>query len=264
LVRPCSINSQWEGQHPEKCYVVDYHLWDSCITRPPLSNRACAVQERLLAPRLLHFGGEQLFWECSKLEACESCPGGISKHLKAPFGMDGEGELTSNVWKLFFTPLPKSYGDFEISTEGKELAYHLWRTNIRRYSREKLTKEIDKLVAISGVAKAIWSLLHDTYLAGFWQDSIEWDICWSVEKQPEGSEICQPSRPSKYRSPSWSWASVDGEISYDQSCASDKHTLLLAVYHASVTPLIDDDSGQVVDGHLSVCGILRRVTQPSE
>jgi hypothetical protein len=120
------------------------------------------------------------------------------------------------------------------------------------------------LVAISGLAKAIWSLLHDTHLAGFWQDSIEWDICWSVEKQPEGSEICQPSRPSKYRAPSWSWASVDGEISYDQSCASDKHTLLLAVYHASVTPLIDDDSGQVVDGHLSVCGILRRVTQPSE
>jgi hypothetical protein len=102
-----------------KYYVVDYHLWDSCITRPALSNRACAVQERLLAPRLLHFGGEQLFWECSKLEACESCPEGISKHLKAPFGMDGEGELTSNVWKLFFTPLPKSYGDFEILTEGK-------------------------------------------------------------------------------------------------------------------------------------------------
>jgi hypothetical protein len=87
---------------------------------------------------------------------------------------------------------------------------------------------------------------------------------WSVEMQPEGSEFCQRSRPSKYRAPSWSWASVDGEISYDQSCASDKHTLLLGVYHAGVTLLTDDDTGQVVDGHLSVCGILRRVPQRSD
>lgn len=263
LAQPCSINSQWEGQHPEKYSIVDYHLWDSCITAAPLSSRAWAVQERLLAARVLHFGGEQLFWECSELTACESCPEGISEHLKIPYARAGERDFASKIWKLFFTPLPTSYRDFEMSTEGKGLAYDVWRTTIRRYSRAKLTKETDKLVAISGLAKAIRSLLHDTYLAGLWQNSIEWDICWSVESQSEGSEIC-PSRPSKYRAPSWSWASIDGEISYKQSYASDKHTLLLAVYHASVTSLTDDDTGQVVDGHLSVCGMLRRVTQRSD
>ena len=30
----------------------------------PLGGRGWALQERLLAPRTLHFGREQLFWEC--------------------------------------------------------------------------------------------------------------------------------------------------------------------------------------------------------
>jgi hypothetical protein len=35
------------------------------------------LHERLLAPRVLHFGRKQLFWECSELCACEAYPNGL-------------------------------------------------------------------------------------------------------------------------------------------------------------------------------------------
>ena len=34
-------------------------------------------QERLLSSRILHFGREQLYWECNELSACESQPNGF-------------------------------------------------------------------------------------------------------------------------------------------------------------------------------------------
>ena len=48
----------------------------------PVNTRAWVVQERLLAPRTLHFGRDQLFWECRTFEACESFPGGLPQSLQ--------------------------------------------------------------------------------------------------------------------------------------------------------------------------------------
>jgi hypothetical protein len=39
-------------------------LWDSQVTRAPLNHRAWVVQERIFAPRIIHFCRNQLFWEC--------------------------------------------------------------------------------------------------------------------------------------------------------------------------------------------------------
>jgi len=39
------------------------------------------MQERLLAPRVLDFAKDQIFWECQELESCEMYPNGIPEHL---------------------------------------------------------------------------------------------------------------------------------------------------------------------------------------
>lgn len=46
--------------------------WGTVFYNSPLSQRAWVLQERLLSNRVLHFGDEELFWECSTLSARES------------------------------------------------------------------------------------------------------------------------------------------------------------------------------------------------
>ena len=60
------------------CIMTDMFLWRRSTSDSPLNSRGCVFQERLLAPRILHFGGRQLFWECGILGAYVSFPKGLS------------------------------------------------------------------------------------------------------------------------------------------------------------------------------------------
>lgn len=52
----------------------DSDLFLNDIDAAPLLGRAWVVQERLLAPRTLHFAVSQVFWECKAKFACETFP----------------------------------------------------------------------------------------------------------------------------------------------------------------------------------------------
>lgn len=43
--------------------------------------RAWALQERFLSRRIVHFGQEQILWECCEEMACESYPGVVFENL---------------------------------------------------------------------------------------------------------------------------------------------------------------------------------------
>jgi hypothetical protein len=55
--------------------LVPEKLWEDGLSTAPLNQRAWVVQERILAPRVLHFSGNQLFWECNEL-------------VRVPFALD--------------------------------------------------------------------------------------------------------------------------------------------------------------------------------
>lgn len=66
-----------KGQAPgcKRYTVSDIKLmWRSELLEAPLSRRGWVLQERLLAPRILHFCRHELFWECCEKEASESYP----------------------------------------------------------------------------------------------------------------------------------------------------------------------------------------------
>ncbi|KAF5968968.1 hypothetical protein FBULB1_10481 [Fusarium bulbicola] len=77
------------------------------------------------------------------------------------------------------------------------------------YSHRSLTFVDDKLLAISGVAKALDNIHPYGYMAGHWcedDDELVKSLCWK-----RGG----PGRKAaKYRAPSWSWASQDSAIDY--------------------------------------------------
>jgi hypothetical protein len=59
------------------CTLLDLDSWQRGVEDAPLTRRGWVVQERALAPRTVHFGKEELFWECLELTASETFPNGF-------------------------------------------------------------------------------------------------------------------------------------------------------------------------------------------
>jgi len=73
----------------------------------PLSRRGWAFQERLLAPRTLHYTAEQLIWECTKFSVSESGRWGSRQEYVIPARMNGESK--KQVLQLMAATSPKLY-----------------------------------------------------------------------------------------------------------------------------------------------------------
>ncbi|KAH9205514.1 heterokaryon incompatibility protein-domain-containing protein, partial [Leptodontidium sp. 2 PMI_412] len=145
-----------------------YHFLDLYLPNGsyfPLTQRAWAFQERILAPRVLHFGPHELFWECLSDEKCE-----CGRTVKPDVQLD-----------IF------------------------WRSVVEFYSNHKLTFKADRLPALAGIAVAMQNIRHGTYLAGLWSDSLVLDLLWRPSSDI-GTRLS--------RSPSWSWATIDGPVEY--------------------------------------------------
>jgi hypothetical protein len=139
------------------------------------------LQERFLAPCTLHFAANQLFLECKQRSRCETFPILDSRHK----------------WQPWF------YGS-RVKEHGRR--WMTWQSNLAHYSRALLTEEEDKLFAMAAIATYYQSLTHDKYLVGLWQRGIERQLLWS------SVHSLKNRHPSRYRAPSWSWASLDGPI----------------------------------------------------
>lgn len=139
-----------------------------------LATRAWTLQERLLPIRTIHFGDMGLFWECRSHVASESIPDGISVESA----------------RLLLCPEDRPWP---------------WEEIVRIYSQANLTYNSDRLPALAGIAQRQHEVTGDLYLAGLWRNSLIqqllWGcLSWSTKPRPE------------WRAPTWSWASVDGQI----------------------------------------------------
>ena len=82
-------------------------------------------------------------------------------------------------------------------------------TNIvEDYTRRGLTVSCDKLVAVAGLARRAQQMLKGEYLAGLWSTQLHIGLLWMID------EHVSASRAPIYRASSWSWASMDGPISW--------------------------------------------------
>ena len=86
-----------------------------------------------------------------------------------------------------------------------------WTHLIERYSPRSMTYASDKLVALAGIAEKFGDALRTRYVAGFWEDHILEYLMW----HPQSGA----TRTSLYRAASWSWASLDGTIAFDDDLA---------------------------------------------
>jgi hypothetical protein len=181
----------------------------------PLSRRGWTLQERLLSPRIIHYGKQQMYWECRK---CFQAEDGAQFN---PLSFNADQLLAQQR-------LPaKQHGGLKnwISyVEGVNAANATtpshgrwkggWLSVVEDYSTRSLTYGNDKLPALSGLARFLAQNTGDQYYAGLWKAHILEDLHWRVlEKQTEQLAF-GPTKPTSYRAPSWSWASVDAAIKF--------------------------------------------------
>lgn len=116
-----------------------------------LYSRGWVLQERLLSPRIIHFA-HFLAWECRACLATETYDGSLTRH------------------RLGFPVLPVSERDWVFASESLEYPTHVarWWRLVQKYTRSKLTHQADKLIAISGLARAFSTVIREPYYAGLW------------------------------------------------------------------------------------------------
>ncbi|KAI8964485.1 HET-domain-containing protein [Daldinia sp. FL1419] len=235
LIAPTIVKLSSPREKTEKFYRFEDEesSWKKDFEGEPLILRAWVVQERILSARNLYFGSRQVFWECIEANCCETHPD------STPISLKSRGKLEKAPWK----PL--------IEHKNSTTGVTTWKDVIETYSGCKLTFSEDKLVALSGLAKRMGGAMgrdspdNNIYLAGLWKHHLPGALLWRTKVPGR--------RPSSYRAPSWSWASLDGDIAELDGATSPWSVQILK---AETTPKGDDITGEITGGVLTVRGYI--------
>ncbi|KAH9224804.1 hypothetical protein DL95DRAFT_282279, partial [Leptodontidium sp. 2 PMI_412] len=221
--------------------LVPDKFWERSFMNAPLNTRAWVMQERFLSPRILHCGRDQLIWQCSEMFASETYPNGYLNDGWVSGYRDKVEIRTPNL-------------------DGVDKPLKVWKQLLYYYNKCNLTQQQDKLIAISGLAKAIQPLIGGDYFAGLWGQSLPNQLLWSVSRNPTVNFI--PRRPDKYCAPTWSWASVIADIlpagpGTDSLAKDPEESSMIQILECQVNPVTDNVFGQLSGGHLTINGWLR-------
>ena len=197
------------AEAPRPKYVLtDWLFLERELLLAPLNRRGWVLQERLLAPRILHFGSRQLFWECSRGVLCERFP------ITLPLCMRKTRAANFSSLKYAYgEPIPDTSSGNAVKAEAGETEgpYKLWTNVVSAYSNSALSFSTDKLIALSGIAKIMEERLNDQYIVGMWRRYLASQLLWKVDDASQASG--KPStRPIPHRAPTWSWMSLDAKI----------------------------------------------------
>ncbi|KAE8448272.1 hypothetical protein EG329_009703 [Mollisiaceae sp. DMI_Dod_QoI] len=253
LNEPCEITTMWRNRQNNRYRICRRWPWKEDVDETPLMNRGWVVQERVLSPRILYLGKRQVFWECQKLQACQVFPRGIpdSSFLRYPIKL-----AIPTRWQQQ-SSINSSLQDYNCS-EGNFPDFHVsWASALTLYSMCRLTRETDKLIALSGIARTCHAALHDRYLAGIWESALPFCLLWARDH----NTYCH--QPEVYLAPSWSWASVIGPLKFPPHSAPDHIDLvetgaenLVSVVGVHVETAWGDPFGQVSGGWMRLSGPL--------
>lgn len=184
-------------------------------TDSPWMTRGWTLQEWLLSPRVLHCGSERV-WDCYQTWYPETSlaypnpPGPLNDYDSV------KDDLASHIFARM-ARLDPTIGESGLDTH--------WARLVEDYTSRTLSREMDKMPAIAGLATKFMEHSHAKstgakYLAGLWDykginpfgghahptSQIPLGLLW------RRSGIRFMRSPAAYRAPSWSWAALDGRV----------------------------------------------------
>ncbi|KAL8745040.1 MAG: hypothetical protein Q9190_002789 [Brigantiaea leucoxantha] len=153
-----------------------------------LHSRAWPLQERILAPAVLHYGRDQLLWECNNDHLCSE------------------------------TGATEYYGDIVIrlsdmlGVSSASGSIDLWDLIVQDFTRRKLSVPSDRLRALSGLASKLRKdgTRNGRYVAGLWESDLEFQLLWSSAEFPD-TRYGKTAKQNFHVS-TWSWAHRDVSV----------------------------------------------------
>jgi hypothetical protein len=206
----------------EKPHFSHSNDLETALESFPLLTRAWVLQERWLSPRVLHFCGSEVVFECAQLTTCECGQARQSFADLIKPSMDVRWTTTSHEGLI---------------AKRTQLAAIGWDHFVTTYSALRITYSTDRLIAISGLASTLYDTRYKLneggehgslpmYLAGLWRMDLTRDMSWFVgstmifrkdnnsKAEAIGTERVRKSKSTTYVAPSWSWASISDPIRY--------------------------------------------------
>lgn len=188
LVTPIKVIISEPGSpfSPGSYYILDPQVWSAGVSEAPLNSRGWVFQERLLARRVLHFGQDQLYFECQQKNACEMFPRGLPTTPTYSFRDLGGAPIGHSK---MLDPMIDGRRARKERAGGRQCVdeslnpYFLWAELVEAYSRLQFSKATDKLIVFSGLTKLLPPFLsNDQYLAGLWRRHLPYHLLWSKRK----------------------------------------------------------------------------------
>ncbi|CAG8952810.1 hypothetical protein HYFRA_00007522 [Hymenoscyphus fraxineus] len=229
-----------------RCTIMDLNFWEKNVDEAPVNRRGWVLQERLLAPRVIHFCEKEIAWECHQMDAAESWPDGLPDFQLRAGGVIRGGRL-KHLTSTGFEQGDETQEKIDLNGKDRDNSrlvkkYEPWKRVVEKYSRTKLTNAADKLIALSGIARmmAINFGKDNQYIAGLWRRGLESQLLWRVDPIYENGQFYyRSSRPhdslgnavKEYIAPSFSWAAVEAEngIIYANSTEGELHISIESV-----------------------------------
>ncbi|SCV49698.1 related to tol protein [Fusarium fujikuroi] len=233
---PVYIHREWGDGFPSNYCISEFHNWWERISDSELNRGAWALQERVLAPRVLHLGLEQVAFQCCSDAVCE----------RLPYGDPTIRHDTAVLTSLKRFVLNARNGNLSHLTP--ENVFRNWNQVVRAYSQGQLTVAADRLVALSGLIDVLYPVFQHIvksvdqvedgrekygtqdrvdsscprypglFLAGLWRPYVERQLVWRAISRKYLFEYDgnTPSAPGKryddYIAPTWSWCSIKDAI----------------------------------------------------
>ncbi len=134
-----------------------------------------------------------------------------------------------------------------------------WFQIVEEYSGRQLTRQNDKLVALSGIATRIQQDSGYHYLAGLWRESLLLDLLWHID--PHENPMPPHPRAKEYMAPTWSWASIPGRATSPLLLPDLAQVSLVEVLSVSIVTAEQDiaKTGSVSDGILIIKGKPKKI-----
>lgn len=154
----------------------------------PLSRRGWALQERVLAKRVIHYNARQVYFECDHGIFAEDGSQHRERHCSLNDRLSPFRDPPASS-----DPSPDYNADLQ-----------LWYGLVWSYGSRRLSKPTDRLPAISGLARLFHKRFGGEYVAGLWSKDMIQGLAW------QGLGERAPVSRDQYIGPSWSWASYAG------------------------------------------------------
>jgi hypothetical protein len=205
----------------------------------PVNYRGWCLQERLLSPRCFIYASHTLQYYCQTETV------NIGQALCEPStGMRLPGTI--------FQPS----SSIQPSSSDQVKSRRSWLSAIWDYTSRNISVPADKLVALAGIVEQFHLVYNSQYLAGLWQKTLLLDLLW----YNDSFEL--ERRPTEYRAPSWSWASINGRVisqNFEQKLEPGVHNIVECKVLGCQVTLASQDMpfGQVSAGTLVLKGHLK-------